>query len=61
VDVSDGSGSLNIAVVDGNVAITDGSGSIDVRDVSREVTIHEAGSGSVALQRVNTLTQLAVE
>ena len=61
VDVSDGSGSLNIAEVDGNVAITDGSGSIDVRDVSREVTIHESGSGSVALQRVNTLTHLAVE
>ena len=43
------------------VAITDGSGSIDVRDVSREVTIHESGSGSVALQRVNTVTQVAAE
>jgi hypothetical protein len=61
VDVSDGSGSLSIIKVDGNVDITDGSGSIDVRDVTREVTIHESGSGSVALQRVNTVTQVAAE
>lgn len=61
VEVSDGSGALSIAGVDGNVDISDGSGSIDVRDVTREVTIHEAGSGSVALQRVNTVTQVAAE
>lgn len=60
-DVSDGSGSLSIVTVDGNVDISDGSGSIDVRDVTREVTIHESGSGSVALQRVNTVTQVAAE
>lgn len=61
VDVTDGSGALNIAEVDGNVDISDGSGSIDVRDVTRDVTIHESGSGSVALQRVNTVTQVAAE
>lgn len=61
VDVSDGSGALSILKVDGNVDISDGSGSIDVRDVTREVTIHESGSGSVALQRVNTVTAVAAE
>lgn len=61
VEVRDGSGSLFIAAVDGTVSIHDGSGSIDVRDVSMEVTILESGSGSVALQRVNTVAQIAAE
>lgn len=57
----DGSGSAAIDSVAGSVEVRDRSGSIDVRDVSREVTIHESGSGSVALQRVNTVTQVAAE
>ncbi len=59
VDVKDGSGALFIADVQGRVDIRDGSGSIDVQDVAAEVTLHEAGSGSVAVQRVNALTQVA--
>lgn len=53
VDVEDGSGTLRIAQVGGSVGIHDGSGSIDVRDVQREVVIHEDGSGSLDMRRVN--------
>lgn len=60
VQVHDGSGELSVSGT-GALVLRDGSGSIDVRDVSREVTIHESGSGSVALQRVNTVTQVAAE
>ncbi len=59
VEVKDGSGALFIADVQGRVDVRDGSGSIDVQDVAAEVTLHEAGSGSVAVQRVNALTQVA--
>jgi hypothetical protein len=60
VQVHDGSGELSVSGT-GALVLRDGSGSIDVRKVSREVTIHESGSGSVALQRVNTVTQVAAE
>ncbi len=53
VEVEDGSGPLRISQVGGSVGIHDGSGSIDVRDVQREVVIHEDGSGSLDLRRVN--------
>ncbi|MGB4248988.1 MAG: hypothetical protein WBJ75_14845 [Pseudohongiellaceae bacterium] len=53
VDVEDGSGTLRIAQVGGSVGIHDGSGSIDVRDVQQEVVIHEDGSGSLDMRRVN--------
>jgi hypothetical protein len=47
LDVTDGSGSIDIENVTGNVRITDGSGSIDVKKVSGSVTITDDGSGSV--------------
>ena len=47
LDVTDGSGSLSIDGVTGNVRISDGSGSIDVKNVSGSVTITDDGSGSV--------------
>lgn len=47
LDVTDGSGSIDIDGVTGNVRISDGSGSIDVKNVSGSVTITDDGSGSV--------------
>ena len=47
LDVTDGSGSIDIDGVTGNVRVSDGSGSIDVKNLSGSVTITDDGSGSV--------------
>ncbi len=47
LDITDGSGSMEIDTVTGNVRITDGSGSIDVKKVKGSVTITDDSSGSV--------------
>src|SRR5581483_2287448 len=47
LDITDGSGSMEIDTVHGNVRITDGSGSIDVKNVNGSVTITDDASGSV--------------
>jgi len=52
LDVTDGSGSIEIHDVTGNVRITDGSGSIEVKQVKGNVTITDDGSGSVDVQDV---------
>lgn len=51
LDVTDGSGDLNIRQVNGNLTIDDGSGGIDVQDVTGDVTITD-GSGSIDVTRV---------
>jgi len=47
LDITDGSGSMEIDTVTGNVRITDGSGSIEVKKVKGSVTITDDSSGSV--------------
>jgi hypothetical protein len=58
LDIDDGSGSIDVtdvATVDkvgGSVTIDDGSGSIRVTDVARDLTILDAGSGSVSFSDI---------
>jgi hypothetical protein len=52
VFIDDGSGELRVENIAGNVRINDGSGSIYVEEVDRDVTILEAGSGSVQIANV---------
>jgi len=52
LDVTDGSGSMEIENVTGNVRITDGSGSIEVKKVSGSVVITDDGSGAVDVDDV---------
>lgn len=52
LDVEDGSGSLTIHHVNGNLSVHDGSGSMDVFDVTGNVRIHD-GSGSIDVHRVS--------
>jgi hypothetical protein len=51
VDVTDGSGSVEVNDVAG-LRLTDGSGSIEVADVSGSVTVERDGSGSIDVQGV---------
>lgn len=51
-DVKDGSGSININGVDGDVKVTDGSGSIAVANVTGDVAIPDDGSGTLSAQRI---------
>ena len=50
--LTDGSGSLRIEQVDGDVSVRDGSGSLDIERVDGSVTIEEDGSGSVEIGNV---------
>lgn len=48
VDIDDGSGSMDVADIEGDVSIDDGSGSIDVRNVAN-LKIDD-GSGSISVE-----------
>lgn len=50
--IADGSGSLIIANVRGNLSIRDGSGEIDITDVTGNVTV-EDGSGDITIRNVS--------
>ncbi len=50
--IDDGSGSITIENVDGEVKIDDGSGSITLRDIGNDVTIDD-GSGAIMVRSVN--------
>jgi DUF4097 and DUF4098 domain-containing protein YvlB len=52
LDVTDGSGSIDIDGVTGNVRITDGSGSIEVEKVTGNVVVTDDGSGAVNVSDV---------
>lgn len=52
IDIVDGSGSIRLRQVTGSATIEDGSGSIRVAEVSGDVSIPEAGSGSVDVRDV---------
>jgi hypothetical protein len=54
VQVKDGSGSIMIGAVDGNVSVSDSSGSIDVQSIKKDVliVIREGGSGEVTVEGV---------
>lgn len=50
--IDDGSGSINVENIDGELSIDDGSGSITIRDIGNDVQIDD-GSGSIQLADVN--------
>lgn len=52
VRVDDGSGNIEVNRVSGNVRISDTSGDINVANAG-SLTIHEAGSGSVAINNIS--------
>jgi hypothetical protein len=52
VSITDGSGSITIEDIDGNVTVTDGSGSIEIHQVTQDVFIRQAGSGSLEIEGV---------
>jgi hypothetical protein len=51
LDIEDGSGSLSVLNVSGDLTLEDGSGSIDLRQVGGRVTIDD-GSGSISAEQV---------
>ena len=51
LDVDDGSGSIDIGAVRGDIMLEDGSGSLDMRDVGGNVEIDD-GSGSITVTGV---------
>lgn len=51
LDIEDGSGSISVLNVRGDIALEDGSGSIDLRQVGGRVTIDD-GSGSISAEQV---------
>jgi hypothetical protein len=51
LDINDGSGSITVQDVTGDIALDDGSGSIDLARVGGRLTIDD-GSGSIAAQQV---------
>lgn len=51
LDIDDGSGSLRVTSVDGDIRIDDGSGSLSLTDAGGGVTIDD-GSGSVTIEDV---------
>ena len=48
----DGSGQMTVKDIDGNLAIRDGSGGIEIINVTRNVLIKEAGSGTLEIDGV---------
>ncbi len=52
VSIEDGSGQIEVFDVRGSVEIDDGSGDIVIDGVEQDVTIEEAGSGSVEIRNV---------
>ena len=52
LDLKDGSGSVRIEQVGGDVSIRDGSGSLDIEGIDGSVTIENDGSGSVEIGTV---------
>jgi hypothetical protein len=58
LEVSDGSGDLDIRGVSGNLRVRDGSGDLTIRDVTGEVTITD-GSGDIDLNGAAAVTVLA--
>jgi hypothetical protein len=52
VSIEDGSGQIEVYDVRGSVEIDDGSGDIIIDGVEQDVTIEEAGSGSVEIRNV---------
>lgn len=52
VEVEDGSGSMDILNTGGSVIVDDGSGSVTIDGVGENVTIKEAGSGSLKIKNV---------
>ena len=59
VSVVDGSGTVSVMRVDGSVTIDDGSGSIDVSEVAGDLSIPDAGSGSVDYSSIGGRVQQA--
>ena len=51
LDIEDGSGSISVQNVSGDLVLDDGSGSIDLRQVGGRVTIDD-GSGSISAEQV---------
>ena len=52
VFIVDGSGDILILHILGNVTVTDGSGDIDISDVGSNLSIREAGSGELSIERI---------
>jgi hypothetical protein len=52
VSITDGSGSIKIQDIDGSVTVTDDSGSIEIYQVTQNVFIRQAGSGSLEIEGV---------
>lgn len=50
--VTDGTGDILIRRVRGSVTVTDGSGDIDISDVGANLSIPEAGSGELHIERI---------
>ncbi len=53
LSLDDGSGSIKVELVRGDVSVTDVSGSLDVERVGGTVTVEEDGSGSVEIDNVD--------
>ena len=53
LSLTDGSGSIGIEEVTGDVWVTDRSGSLDIEQVGGTVTIEEDGSGSIEVETVD--------
>ncbi|HJW94520.1 MAG TPA: hypothetical protein VJ901_12960 [Thermoanaerobaculia bacterium] len=53
LDIDDGSGSIDIDGVTGNVRISDGSGGIEIEKVNGNVTITDDGSGSLDVKDIH--------
>ncbi len=51
VDITDGSGSITIESVQGDLTVKDGSGSLTIVEIDGYVTVSD-GSGSIAIQDV---------
>lgn len=51
LDIDDGSGSIDVQSIVGNVAIDDGSGSIDMQSIGGNVVIDD-GSGSITIRDI---------
>lgn len=58
LDVRDGSGSMTVKNVNGDLTINDGSGGIEVADVTGEVRITD-GSGPIDINRAGSVTIVA--
>lgn len=52
LDLEDGSGSVRVELVGGDVSVRDGAGSLDIERIAGKVTVEEDGSGSIEIDAV---------